>query len=207
MSEEAQTEETPQEETEAEVQEEAAPEPRLKGFYRDEIVPQLMERFNYENRHAVPALQKIVLNMGVGLATEDSSLVGEAKKVLRIVSGQEPVATLARKNVAGFHLRGGTPIGAKVTLRRGRMYEFMDRLVSVVMPRIRDFRGLSPKSFDGTGNYSLGINEHFVFPEVSADDFETALGLDITICTSAETDEECYEFLRLMGMPFRKPGG
>jgi large subunit ribosomal protein L5 len=200
MSEEAQTEEEAQEELEV-------PEPRLKSFYREEVVPQLMERFSYGNRHAVPGLQKIVLNMGVGEATEDSSLIGEAKKVLRVISGQEPVTTIARKNVAGFHLRGGTPIGTKVTLRRGRMYEFLDRLISVVMPRIRDFRGLSPKSFDGTGNYSMGINEHFVFPEVDADEFEKALGLDITICTSAESDEECHEFLRLMGMPFREAGG
>jgi len=204
MSEEAQQEAQTEEEAQEEIE---APEPRLKGFYKEEVVPQLMERFGYENRHAVPGLQKIVLNMGVGEATEDSSLIGVAKEVLRVVSGQEPVTTLARKNVAGFHLRGGIPIGAKVTLRRARMYEFLDRLISVVMPRIRDFRGLSPKSFDGTGNYSLGINEHFVFPEVNADDFEHAWGLDITICTSAESDEECYEFLRMMGMPFRQQGG
>lgn len=198
MSEEAQTKEKAQE------QQVEAPEPRLKTYYRDTVVPQLMESSGYKNRLAVPRLEKIVLNMGMGRATEDRSLIDEAQKVLSTVSGQEPVVTLARKNVAGFHLRGGMAIGAKVTLRRSRMYEFLDRLISVVMPRIRDFRGLSPNSLDGTGNYSLGINEHFVFPEISADDYEEAFGLDVTICTSAGTNREAFELLRLMGMPFRR---
>ena len=180
-----------------------AAEPRLRLIYRQHVVPALMERFGYGNRLAAPRLIKITLNCGVGQATEDRKYLEEAVQALRVVSGQQPVTTRARKSVAGFHLREGVPIGCKVTLRRRRMYEFLDRLTSVVLPRIRDFHGLSPDSLDGTGNFSIGIREHFVFPEVNVDDFERTIGMDVSVCTSARTDEEALALLRLLGMPFR----
>jgi large subunit ribosomal protein L5 len=158
-----------------------------------------------ENSLAVPALDKIVLNMGVGEAKGNDSVLQEARYVLKTVSGQEPLTTNARKSVAGFGIRAGLPIGCKVTLRRRRMYEFLDRLISIVLPRIRDFRGLSANSFDGHGNYSLGIREHFVFPEIDADAVDNVYGMDITICTTAATDPEALELLTLLGMPFRQP--
>jgi large subunit ribosomal protein L5 len=152
---------------------------------------------------AVPRLQKIVLNTGIGGATENESLVDEAVQVLATITGQKPVVTRARKAVAGFGIRAGVPVGCKVTIRRERMYEFLDRLISVVLPRIRDFRGLSTDSFDGNGNFSLGIDEHFVFPEIDPDALDNLFGLDVTIVTSADNDPAALELLRLMGMPFR----
>lgn len=178
--------------------------PRLARQYREEVVPELIERLGMENPLAVPALSKIVLNMGVGRAKEDEKHIEQAQQVLRTVSGQKPVVTRARQSVAGFGIRAGIPVGCKVTLRRSRMYEFLDRLVSVVLPRIRDFRGLSPNSLDGSGNYSLGIDEHFVFPEIDPDDFDNVYGMDITICTTADSDPAALELLTLLGLPFRQ---
>jgi large subunit ribosomal protein L5 len=152
----------------------------------------------------VPALEKIVLNIGVGEALEDAGALQDASETLRTVTGQQPVVTRARRSVAGFHLRQGNPIGCKVTLRRARMYEFLDRLISVVLPRVRDFRGLSPNSFDGTGNYSLGISEAAVFPELDLDSLNHVFGMDVTIVTSADTDQEGYELLSMLGMPIRR---
>lgn len=177
--------------------------PRLQNRYRQEIVPELKSRLNVENQLALPRVQKIVLNTGIGRATENEKLVEEAVKMLASISGQKPVLTRARKAVAAFGIRAGVPVGCKVTLRRERMYEFLDRLVSIVLPRIRDFRGLSADSFDGHGNYSLGIDEHFVFPEIDPDDLENLFGMDVTICTSADSDPAALELLRLVGMPFR----
>ncbi len=179
-------------------------EPRLQVRYREELVPRLMETLGRENKLAVPRLDKIVLNMGVGLAKDEESLLKEACDILTTISGQKPVVTKARKSVAGFKLRVGMPIGCKVTLRRNRMYEFIDRLVNVVFPRIRDFRGFPIRSFDGTGNYSLGIDEHVVFPEVDPDKYNNLFGLDITVCTTANDDAEAKELLDLFGFPFQK---
>ncbi len=176
----------------------------MRSYYREEVVSELMERFGWENQMAVPALEKIVLNMGVGEALEDGSALQDAMETLRTVSGQQPVVTRARRSVAGFHLRQGNAIGCKVTLRRDRMYEFLDRLISVVLPRVRDFRGLSPNSFDGTGNYSLGIDEAAVFPELDLDSLSHVFGMDVTMVTTADTDQEGYELLSMLGMPFRR---
>ena len=181
-----------------------APRPRLVSHYREQVVPELMNRLGLKNSLATPALGKIVLNMGVGKAKQEQKHMKEALYVLRTVSGQQPVVTRARKSVAGFGLREGVAIGCKVTIRGARMYEFMDRLVSIVLPRIRDFRGLSTNSFDGHGNYSLGIQEHIVFPEIDPDATESIYGMDITICTTARTDPEALELLKLMGMPFQQ---
>lgn len=177
--------------------------PRLQLRYKQEAMPELKSRLNLENDLAVPRLQKIVLNTGIGDAVENDSLVGEAVQVLATISGQKPVVTRARKAVAGFGIRAGVPVGCKVTIRRERMYAFLDRLISVVLPRIRDFRGLSTDSFDGNGNFSLGIDEHFVFPEIDPDSLENLFGLDVTIVTSADSDPAALELLRLLGMPFR----
>ena len=185
----------------------AAAEPRLKARFRDEAAPELMRALRIENLLGVPRITKIVLNIGVGRAKDDKKLLEEAQYVLSAVSGQKAVVTHARRSVAGFQLRAGAPIGCKVTLRGARMYEFLDRLMSVVLPRIRDFRGLSPDSFDGHGNYSIGIREHFVFPEVDPDAVEHAYGMDITICTMARKDTEALTLLTLLGMPFRQEGG
>ncbi len=179
-------------------------EPRLKTVYREEVRGALMERFGLENALAAPRLQKIVLNMGVGQAVEDAAVLEDAAATMRAISGQQPIITHARRSVAGFHLREGAPVGCKVTLRRERMYEFLDRLISVALPRVRDFRGLSPNAFDGTGNYSLGLEEAAVFPEVDLDSLNNILGLDVTIVTSARTDQEAYELLDRLGMPFRR---
>jgi large subunit ribosomal protein L5 len=178
--------------------------PRLLAHYRQAVVPELMKRLGRDNPLAVPALSKIVLNMGVGKAKEDQKYMKEAQYVLKTISGQQPVVTRAKRSVAGFGLRAGATIGTKVTIRGRRMYEFLDRLMSVVMPRIRDFRGISADSFDGHGNYSLGIREHIVFPEIDPDATDGIYGLDITICTTAKTDPEALELLRLLGMPFRQ---
>jgi large subunit ribosomal protein L5 len=189
---------------EAEVEPKQPPVPRLLQRYQQEMVPELLDRLGLDNSLAVPKLDKIVLNMGLGRATEEQGVIEEATGVMKVISGQKPVVTHARKSVAGFNIRAGIPIGCKVTLRRRRMYEFLDRLISIVLPRIRDFRGLPTRSLDGHGNYSLGIDEHYVFPEVDPDAVENVYGLDVTICTTADTDPEAYELLRLFGLPFRE---
>ncbi len=177
--------------------------PRMKEKYQTEVVPALMERFGYRNIMEVPRFEKIVLNIGVGEATQDPKALEAAVRDLEAVSGQKPVITYAKKSVAAFKLRAGMAIGCKVTLRGDRMYEFLDRLISIALPRIRDFRGVSPASFDGRGNYSLGLREQLVFPEIDYDKIDKVRGLMVTIATTAETDEEAYELLKLMGMPFR----
>jgi len=176
---------------------------RMKEKYQTEVVPALMERFGYKNIMEVPRFEKIVLNIGVGEATQDPKALEAAVRDLETISGQKPVITYAKKSVAAFKLRAGMAIGCKVTLRGDRMFEFFDRLVSISLPRIRDFRGVSPASFDGRGNYSLGLREQLVFPEIDYDKIDKVRGLMITIGTTAKTDEEAYELLKLMGMPFR----
>jgi large subunit ribosomal protein L5 len=178
--------------------------PRLKKLYQEVIIPEMMKKFGYKSVMQVPRLVKIVVNMGVGQATQDPKLLEMAMKELAKITGQQPVIRRARKSISNFKLRAGMAIGCKVTLRRERMYEFLDRLINAAIPRIRDFRGLSDKSFDGRGNYTLGIKEHIIFPEINVDEVERIFGMDITIVTTAKTDEEAYELLRLFGMPFRK---
>jgi large subunit ribosomal protein L5 len=193
---------------EQEIQEvEETPEkvvPRLKKLYQEVIIPEMMKKFGYKSVMQVPRLVKIVVNMGVGQATQDPKLLEMAMKELAKITGQQPVIRRARKSISNFKLRAGMAIGCKVTLRRERMYEFLDRLINAAIPRIRDFRGLSDKSFDGRGNYTLGIKEHIIFPEINVDEVERIFGMDVTIVTTAKTDEEAYELLRLFGMPFRK---
>ena len=176
--------------------------PRLKGDYEQRIVPAMIEKFGYKNRLEVPKLDKIVINMGVGEATQDKKKVEAAAAEMQAISGQKPVITKAKKSIAQFKLREGMPIGAKVTLRRDRMFEFLDRLVTIALPRVRDFRGLNPKSFDGRGNYAMGLKEQIVFPEISYDKIEKVRGLDIIVTTTAKTDDEARELLRLFGFPF-----
>ena len=176
--------------------------PRLKRDYDERIAKAMTERFGYTNPLAVPRLQKIVLNMGVGEAVQDKKKVETAAAELELIAGQKPVITKAKKSIAQFKLREGMPIGVKVTLRRERMYEFLDRLVTVAMPRIRDFRGLNPRSFDGRGNYAMGLKEQLIFPEISYDRIEKVRGMDIIIATSARTDDEARELLRLFNFPF-----
>ncbi len=178
--------------------------PRLKSDYENRIVKALTERFGYTNRMAVPRLEKIVLNMGVGEAVQDKKKVETAAAELELIAGQKPVIARAKKSIAGFKLREGMPIGVKVTLRGDRMYEFLDRLVTVAMPRIRDFRGLNPKSFDGRGNFAMGVKEQLIFPEISYDKIEKIRGLDIIVATSANSDDEARELLRLFNFPFPK---
>ena len=178
--------------------------PRLLVKYSDEIMPKLVEKFGYKNPMAVPRIQKIVLNMGVGKSLENPKLLEEAAKAMAQIAGQKPVITRARKAIANFKLREGNPVGCKVTLRRWRMYEFLDRLVNVAIPRIRDFRGVSPKAFDGNGNYALGLSEQLIFPEVNPDKVDTIQGMDVCIVTTSHTREEAKELLRLFGMPFRE---
>ncbi len=178
--------------------------PRLKRDYDERIVKAMVEKFGYTNPMAVPRIDKIVLNMGVGEATQDKKKVETAAAELELIAGQKPVITKAKKSIATFKLREGMPIGVKVTLRRERMYEFLDRLVTVAMPRIRDFRGLNPKSFDGRGNYAMGLKEQLIFPEISYDKIEKVRGMDIIIATSAKTDDEARELLRLFNFPFPK---
>lgn len=177
--------------------------PRLKDKYRAEVVPALMERFEYGNVHRVPRLEKIVVNMGVGAATQDAKLLENAVNDLTIITGQKPAITRAKKSIASFKLRQGMPIGTKVTLRGDRMWEFFDRLLSTALPRIRDFRGVSAKAFDGRGNYSLGVNEQLIFPEIDYDKIDKIRGMDITFVTSADTDEECRALLDQFGFPFK----
>jgi large subunit ribosomal protein L5 len=177
--------------------------PRLKQEYNDVIKEALVKEFGYANTMQVPRLDKVVLNMGVGEGVNDSKKVTAAAADLGLIAGQKPVITKARKSVATFKLREGMPIGAKVTLRKNRMYEFIDRLVNIALPRVRDFRGLNPKSFDGRGNYTLGLKEHIIFPEIDYDKVEDVLGMDIIVCTTASTDDEARALLRGLNFPFR----
>lgn len=177
---------------------------RLHEYYRETVVPQLMERFKYQNPMQVPRISKISLNMGVGSAVNDKKVLDNAVEDLTRIAGQKAVKTKARKSIAGFKIRDGYPIGCRVTLRRERMYEFLDRLVSVAIPRVRDFRGLNRKSFDGRGNYSMGVREQIIFPEIEYDRVDVVRGLDVTITTTAETDEEARALLDAFEFPFRK---
>jgi large subunit ribosomal protein L5 len=178
--------------------------PRLKKFYEEVVRSQLKETFSYANPMQIPKIEKIVVNMGVGEAVADRKKVESASSDLAMIAGQRPVITRARKSIAGFKLREGMAIGTKVTLRGVRMYEFLDRLVTIAMPRIKDFRGLNPKSFDGRGNYAVGIKEHIVFPEIDYDKVDEVWGMDVVVCTSAKSDDEARELLRAMNFPFRK---
>jgi large subunit ribosomal protein L5 len=175
---------------------------RLRAEFDEKIVPAMIEKFGYKNRMEVPRLDKIVINMGVGEATQDKKKVETAAQEMELIAGQKPVITKAKKSIAQFKLREGMPIGVKVTLRRERMYEFLDRLVTVALPRVRDFRGLNPKSFDGRGNYAMGLKEQLVFPEINYDRIEKVRGMDIIVTTTAKTDEEARELLRLFNFPF-----
>ena len=177
--------------------------PRLRDKYKQEVVPALMKRFSYSNVMQVPRLKSIVLNMGLGEAVGNPKMVDAAVAELTQITGQKPVVTKAKKSIATFKLREGMPIGAKVTLRRERMWEFMDRLTTLSLPRVRDFRGVSPKAFDGAGNYTLGLKEQIVFPEIDFDKVEKVKGMNITFVTTAGTDEEAKELLANLGMPFR----
>ncbi|MCS7021489.1 MAG: 50S ribosomal protein L5 [Gemmataceae bacterium] len=179
------------------------PPPRLKVLYDKEIVPALMKKFGRTNVLSLPRLEKIVINMGVGKALQDKERLKQAVEHLAVIAGQRPQITKARKSISSFRLRAGYEIGCRVTLRGRRMYEFLDRLINVALPRIRDFRGVNPKSFDGHGNYSLGVSEQMIFPEVDPDTVHFTQGMDITIVTTTDSDEEARELLRLFGMPFR----
>ena len=183
---------------------EVIPPARLRKFYDEVIRAKMIEEFGYKNPFEVPQIEKIVLNMGVGEGTADRKKVENAASDLALIAGQKPVITNARKSIATFKLREGQAIGAKVTLRKQRMYEFLDRLVNMALPRVRDFRGLSPKSFDGRGNYALGLKEHIVFPEINYDKVEQIWGLDIVVCTTARTDDEARALLRHFNFPFRQ---
>ena len=176
--------------------------PRLKADYDERIVPAMIERFGYKNKLEVPRLDKIVINMGVGEATQDKKRVETAAAEMQAIAGQKPVITKAKKSIAQFKLREGMPIGCKVTLRRERMYEFLDRLVTIALPRVRDFRGLNPRSFDGRGNYALGLKEQIIFPEINYDQIDKVRGMDVIVTTTAKTDEEARELLRLFNFPF-----
>ncbi len=177
---------------------------RLVDFYRQECVPKMMQEFRYKSPMQVPKLEKIVVNLGMGEAIQNIKLLDSASVELTAITGQKPVITRAKRSIAAFKLREGMPIGCMVTLRKGRMYDFFDKLVNVVLPRVRDFRGLSGKSFDGRGNYTLGIKEQIIFPEIDYDKIDKVKGMNITIVTSAPTDEEGRQLLALMGLPFRK---
>jgi len=177
--------------------------PRLKGKYKEEIVPALMEQFSYKSVMQVPKLEKICINQGVGKATQDKKLVDNALKEMTMIAGQKAVPTKAKKSVSNFKLREGMTIGARVTLRDVKMYEFLDRLISVALPRVRDFRGINDKSFDGRGNYSMGITEQIIFPEIDLDKISSILGMDITFVTSANTDAEALALLKQLGLPFK----
>lgn len=193
---------------ETSVQVETEPEekvtPRLFEMYKQEIIPLLMKQFNYKNIMQVPKLHKITLNIGVGKATQDPKLLEDAVKDLELIAGQKPAIRKAKKAISNFKLRQGMAIGCMVTLRGARMYEFLDRLINIALPRVRDFRGVSDKSFDGRGNYTLGIKEHIIFPEINVDKVNRIYGMDITIVTTAKTDAEAYELLKAFGFPFRK---
>jgi large subunit ribosomal protein L5 len=183
---------------------ETAYEPRLKAHYRDKVRPALIEEFGYKNAMEVPRVDKIVLNMGVGEAVADSKKVTLALGDLALIAGQKPTVTKSRKSIATFKLRENMAIGGKATLRRDRMYEFLDRLVNVALPRVRDFRGLNPKSFDGRGNFAMGIKEHIVFPEINYDQVDQIWGMDVIVCTTAKTDDEARALLKAFNFPFRQ---
>ena len=176
--------------------------PRMRSKYDAEIVKAMTEKFGYKNVMEIPRISKIVLNMGVGEATQDKKKVESAAQEMELIAGQKPVITKAKKSIAQFKLREGMPIGVKVTLRRERMYEFLDRLITIAMPRIRDFRGVNPNSFDGRGNYAMGIKEQIVFPEINYDRIDKVRGMDVIVTTTAKTDDEARELLRLFGFPF-----
>ncbi len=178
--------------------------PRMSKKFKEEVVPFLMEKFGYKNINQVPKISKINLNMGVGDAKQDAKLLENSMADLARVSGQKPAITAAKKAISNFKLRAGMQVGCRVTLRRQKMYEFFDRFISIAVPRVRDFRGLSEKSFDGRGNYSVGIKEQIVFPEINVDKIDRIRGFDITVVTTAKTDEEAYELLKALGMPFKK---
>jgi len=177
---------------------------RLKTYYVETVVPALMSKFNYKNVNEVPKLDKIVLNMGLGDDKDNSKSFQLAVEELKLISGQKPIVTKAKKSVANFKVREGQNIGAKVTLRAGKMYDFLDKLISIVLPRVRDFKGISTKSFDGRGNYAMGLREQLIFPEISYDQVEKTRGLDICVVTTAKTDEEAKELLTMLGMPFAR---
>jgi large subunit ribosomal protein L5 len=176
---------------------------RLKDRYREEVAPVLKEQFGIQNSMRIPKLEKIVVNMGVGEAVQNSRALDGAMEDLARITGQKPQLRRARKSIAGFKIREGMPVGARVTLRGERMWEFLDRLITIALPRVRDFRGISPRSFDGRGNFALGLREQTIFPEVSYDSIDATRGLDVAVVTTAETDEEARELLRMLGMPFR----
>ena len=180
----------------------AAYTPRMKAKYDAEIAKAMTEKFGYKNAMEVPRIEKITLNMGVGEATQDKKKVDQAAGEMELIAGQKPVVTKAKKSIAQFKLREGMPIGVKVTLRRERMYEFLDRFITIALPRVRDFRGLNPKSFDGRGNYACGLKEQIVFPEINYDRIDKVRGMDVIVTTSAKTDDEARELLRLFGFPF-----
>lgn len=177
--------------------------PRLKDKYKNEVVPALMKKFGYKNIMEVPRLEKVVINMGVGEATQNSKAMDAAVGDLMTITGQRPIVTRAKKSIAAFKVRTGMPVGCMVTLRGDRMYEFVDKFFNVTLPRVRDFRGVSPASFDGRGNFSMGVKEQLIFPEIEYDKIDKVRGMDIIFVTTAKTDEEARELLRLMGMPFR----
>src|SRR5215210_4018346 len=176
---------------------------RFRERYREEIIPALQERFEYKNPMQIPRLEKVVVNMGVGEAAQDVRRLDGVMEDLARITGQKPQLRRARKSVAGFKIREGMPVGARATLRGERMWEFLDRLVSIALPRVRDFRGINPNAFDGRGNFALGLREQTIFPEVSYDSIDSMRGLDVAVVTTAETDEEARELLRMLGMPFR----
>ncbi len=176
----------------------------LKQYYEEEVVPKLMEKFGYTNRLEVPRLKKICLNMGLGEAVQNPKIIDQAVEELAMISGQRPSIRRARKSIAAFKLREGMPIGVMVTLRKDRMYDFFTRLINVALPRVRDFRGVPTKGFDGRGNYTMGISDHTIFPEVDPNKVEKIKGMNITFVTTAETDEEAFELLKLLGMPFKR---
>ncbi len=177
--------------------------PRLQAKYREEVVPALQEQFQYSNPMEVPKLVKICVNQGVGAATQDKKLVDVAAEEITQIAGQKAVVTKAKRSVSNFKLREGMPIGVRVTLRKDRMWEFMDRLINVALPRVRDFRGINDKSFDGRGNYSMGVTEHIIFPEIDLDKVTRITGMDVTFVTTAKTDAEAYALLKALGMPFK----
>jgi len=190
----------------ATVQSQAAPPPRLRDRYEQDILPALISKFGYSTPMQAPRLQKITLNMGLGEAKQNAKMMEAAQEQLATIAGQQPSVRRARKSIASFKVREGMPVGLSVTLRRARMWEFLDRLCSIAVPRIRDFRGLNPRSFDGRGNYSMGVKEQLIFPEIDYDSIDEVRGLDVTITTSAATDEEAFELLLALGMPFAKEG-
>ena len=186
------------------VKDKEIPKPRLEAYYRNEVVPALMKKFNYKSVMQVPKLEKIALNMGVGQATQDVKLLNAALNELELIAGQRPTITKAKKSISNFKLRAGMPIGVKVTLRRARMYEFLDRFINIASPRIRDFRGFSDKSFDGRGNYTVGVKEQIIFPEIDVDKVNKITGLDISFIVKSKSDEESLALLSEFGFPFRK---